>query len=167
MSEAMEKLVEALQDDLDSHRKLAEVLENKLNAMSCRDISRLEALGITEQQLVSSITVNERKRSAATHRATEAYYPQRRGRVASARELAQKTGEPLRGKVLALSALLSEVIEKVRRLNRINMSATQKILGHVDYVFQIIAQSGCDIGIYGRAGEKSFLEQNRLVDAMA
>lgn len=168
MSDVLKKLVDVMQDDLRWHNSLAAVLENKLDAMRCRDLSRLEALGITEQQLLGSISANETKRADAARQATVHYYPDKPTRQpATARELAQMVPEPLSEKLLAISTMLIEVMQKVRRLNRINKIATQKILGHVDQIFKIIAQSGCDIGIYGRAGTKSLLEQNRLVDAIA
>jgi flagellar biosynthesis/type III secretory pathway chaperone len=87
--------------------------------------------------------------------------------AATAKELASAAPEPARSKLLALAAMLKETAQNVQRLNRINAIATHKVLGHFDQIFRIIAQSGRDIGLYGRAGKKSITEQNRLVDAIA
>ena len=95
------------------------------------------------------------------------YFPKRNGRIATARELAKVVEKPLKRKLEAFSAMLFDSAQNVERLNRINKIASEKILGHIDHIFSIIAQSGRDIGLYGRAGKKSLLEQNRLVDAIA
>ena len=111
--------------------------------------------------------INLRLQEAVNRVAVELLPQQRRARFMTAKELAQAASEPQRSKLLALAAMLKEVAENIQRLNRINAVATKKVLGHFDHIFNIIAQSGRDIGLYGRAGKKSIMEQNRLVDAIA
>ena len=189
MSEAVEKLTQILEDDLQWHQSLAAVLENKLDAMRHYDMSRLEALTANEQRITEAICANEKKRRQVIRQATVEFFPQG-SKPATARELAQALLErqSLRGseaaagqrrlsevnsaekavrRLLALSDMLRDVTEKVRRLNNVVSIASHKILGHFDNVFRIIAQSGRDIGLYGRSGKKSLLEQNCLVDALA
>ncbi|MBN1763975.1 MAG: flagellar protein FlgN [Sedimentisphaerales bacterium] len=167
MLKSVDNLIQTLQDDLQWHSDLAVVLENKLDAMRHFDLSRLEALTGNEQRLAQAIALNEKKRRDAVRAATMAVWPQRRGQTATASELAQALAEPQRSRLMSLTSMLREVMERVGRLNRINAIATHKIMGHFDHIFQIIAQSGRDIGLYGKSGKKSYLEQNRLVDAMA
>ena len=167
MSEAAEKLFQTIQDDLQWHRDLAAVLENKLDAMRHYDMSRLEALTIKEQRLMETISDNERKRREVFGEATREFFPERGRKLATASEFAKVLEEPHRSKLLVLTGMLREITEKIRRLNSVNSIASQKIMGHFDHIFQIIAKSGRDIGLYGKAGKKSFLEQNRLVDALA
>jgi len=167
VSDVVEKLIQMMQDELQCHSDLAAVLENKLDAMRHYDISRLESLTTNEQRITEVISLNGKKRYDVVRQASVEFFPNRGGRVATAKELADVLDEPSRGRLLALAAMLHEVTERVRRLNRINSVATQKIMGHFDHIFRIIAQSGRDIGLYGRAGKKSLLEQNRLVDAFA
>jgi len=167
MASELEKLVEVMNDQLQWHRDLAAVLENKLDAVRHYDASRLEALCTAEQRLMEMIHTNESKRVHAVRLATGALLPQQRGRLATARELILAAPEPVRSKLSAVTALLCEATEKMRRLNRISELASRKIMGHFDHIFRIIAQSGCDIGLYGRAGKKDLLEQNRLIDAVA
>lgn len=167
MFEPVEKLIEAMQDDLQLHRELGQVLDNKLDAMRHRDISRLEALSVAEHRLLDRMSENGRRRIGAAKEATAIYFPNRHGRDATAKELAKVVEKPLKRKLEALSAMLFDSVQNIERLNRINKIASEKILGHIDHIFSIIAQSGRDIGLYGRAGKKSLLEQNRLVDAIA
>ena len=166
MYEAVDELMAIMEKDRQWHTELAAVLENKLDAMQHYDLSRLEALALQEQRLVAAITGNEKQRQVAIRRATLEHLPLLKDRVAAASELAQVLDDERREKLLLLVALLREITEKVKRLNRINAMATRKILGHVDYMFQVLAQSGRDIGLYGRGGKKTMLEQNRLIDAV-
>ncbi|MCK5272875.1 MAG: flagellar export chaperone FlgN [Sedimentisphaerales bacterium] len=183
MSEAVEKLIQILEDDLQWHQSLAVVLENKLDAMRHYDMSRLEALAANERQLTEAICANEKKRRQVVRQATVEFFP-KNNKPATARELAKalqesqmaankqqlpktNSAETDANRLLALSDMLHDVTEKVKRLNNVVSIASHKILGHFDNVFRIIAQSGRDIGLYGRSGKKSLLEQNCLVDALA
>lgn len=167
MAEPIDQVVEVLQKDLQWHQALAIVLSNKLDAMRQYDMSKLESLSSEEQRLMDVISGNEQSRNAAIRKATAVYFPQRTGRLATAREFAKVVEGPMREKLNALAAMLIDVTENVKRLNRVNAIATEKIVGHVEQVFQLIAQSGRDIGLYGRRGKKTIFEQNRLVDAIA
>jgi len=167
MADEIEKLMELMQEDLQRHRELAQILDNKLDAMRHRDIPRLEALAVAEHRLVGLISTHSKKRCDILRQATEKYFPGHGKKLATARELAQAAGGAARDKLLAISAMLADVTRKVQSLNQVNTIASQKILGHVDHIFRIIAQSGRDIGLYGRAGKKAPSEQNRLVDAIA
>ena len=168
MANAVEQLIAALQDELQGHQKLSAILDGKLDAMRHFDVSRLESLRQKEQRLLDSVRMIGQRRLEAVNRATAELWPQRRrARFMTAKELAQAAPEPQRSKLLALAAMLKEVAENIQRLNRINAIATKKVLGHFDHIFNIIAQSGRDIGLYGRAGKKSIMELNRLVDARA
>ena len=167
MADAVQQLIEAMQHELQWQRDLAMVLDNKLDAMRHYDMSRLEALGQSEQKLMQGLRHNEMKRKQAVRQAASKLCPRRSENVVNASELARSSGEPARGRILALAAMLKEVAQKVQSLNRVNAMASQRIMGHFDQIFRIIAQSGRDIGLYGQAGKKMLLEQNRLVDAIA
>ncbi len=167
MADTIQKVVDVLQSDLQWHKELAVVLNNKLDAMRQYDLSRLESLTAAEQRLTDSISGNEQQRFTAIRQATAIYFPQRTGRLATARELASVVKGPLKEKLNALAAMLIDATKKVQRLNKVNALATEKIVGHVDQIFDLIAKSGRDIGLYGRRGKKTIFEQNRLVDAIA
>lgn len=178
MSESVEKLMQTMEEDLRNQRDLAAVLENKLDAMRHFDMSRLDALALSEQRLMSLISVQERRRQLAIRQVSNELIPaagkpedrllkNTQRRPVSAKELATAMKEPAGRKLMALAGMLREMAEKVQRLNRVNSLASRKILGHFDQIFRIIAQSGSDIGLYGNEGKKFLLEQNRLVDALA
>jgi flagellar biosynthesis/type III secretory pathway chaperone len=163
----MQQLIEAMQQELQYQQNLMVLLENKLDAMRHYDISRMQALSLNEQRLIDGMRLNEKRRTEVVLRATRQFFPTRQGKPPTCRELAQAAPEPERSKLLALTGMLREVVEKVQRLHRVYTIATQKVMGHFNQIFRIIAQSGRDIGLYGRCGKKSLLEQNRLVDALA
>ena len=166
MSKAVPQLVTAMQEELQYQQKLAGVLDGKLQAMREYNTTRLEALAISERRLVSAARSAGLKRNLAVQQLSAQLFPQRT-RPASARELAAACDEPGRSQILAMSSLLAETVEKTSRLNRVTAVAARKVLGHIDHVFRAIAQSGRDIGLYGRAGQKNMLEQNRIIDAIA
>jgi flagellar biosynthesis/type III secretory pathway chaperone len=167
MANHVQHLIETLQKELEYQRELAAVLDNKLDAMRHYDLSRLDALSQNEHRLVEVIRQNEFRRTDAARQATRQFWPERRQRPATCKELAQAAPEPQRSTLMTLAAMLAEVAETVQRLNRIGGIASRKILNHFDHIFQIFAQSGRDIGLYERGGKRSLLEQNRLVDALA
>lgn len=167
MADTLEQLIESMSQDLDRHRTLAQLLDNKLDAMRRHDISRLESLGVVEHRLLNEMRVGEKKRTQAARQATSQFCPRHHGPLATAREIALAATEPARTKILSLAALLREVAEKIQTVNRVIALAGEKIQQHFDHIFGIIARSGCDIGLYSQAGQKSLLEQNRLVDALA
>jgi hypothetical protein len=167
MSKSVEIVLVAMQEELQWQQDLAAVLDNKLDAMKHYDITRLEALTLTEQRLLEGIRLNAVKRNTAVHQAMREWLPKKKSRLASARELAQALSEPLRSKLMALTGMLRDVVEKVQRLNRINAQVSRKMLGHLDHIFRVIAETGSDIGLYSRVGKKAMVEQKRLVDAIA
>lgn len=172
MSGVINNLIDVLQTDWQVHKELAQVLENKLDAMRHYDLTRLESLGQNEQRLTQAIALNSSKRNQALIQATAMLMPGSGKRMARASELVESLQQrpewaDYAGQIMNLVNLLRTVTEHVQRLNNINKMATRKILGHFDDIFRIIAQGDRDIGLYGRSGKKSMLEQNRLVDAMA
>ena len=70
-------------------------------------------------------------------------------------------------RLTSLAALLAEAVEKVQRLQRINVMVSHKVLGHFDHIFRLVAQAGRDIGLYNSGGKKSPVGQNYLLDARA
>ena len=167
MDKSVEQLISAMQEEVRAHEALAGVLDGKLDALKCRDLPRLEALNAREQQLVDTVRQKGHWRESAVAKVVAVYYPQRRGERVTARELASATKEPWRSKLMAMSALLKEIAMKVSRLNQINATAMRKMMGHFDTIFNMIAQCGQDIGLYGREGKKPIVEQRCLVDALA
>ena len=167
MAKAVEQLILAMQAEVAVHEELAGVLDGKLDALKCRDLSRLESLNGREQELVNVVRVKGQLRETAVKEVVGSYYPQRRGERISASELAQDSKEPWRSKLLTMTALLKEIATKVSRLNQINAIAMRKMLGHFDTIFNVIAQCGQDIGLYGRQGKELALEQRSVIDAIA
>jgi len=167
MDNSTEQLISAMQQEVQAHEELAQLLENKLDAMKHYDLSRLEALSTGEQQVMSDLGRTGRLRQAAVHKLAREFYPQSPVKKVTARQLAETAQEPLRSKLLVLAGILKEVAEKVKRLNQVNALATGKVMVHFDAIFKLIAQYGCDIGLYGSSGKQLVFEQRRIVDAIA
>lgn len=167
MRETVEQLVWAMQEELQGQRKLAAVLGDKLDAMRRYDTTKLTSLADGERQLMDGTRAKAVKRGYAVEALAAELFPQRSGGRVTARELASAVGEPAQSRISSLAGQLGEAAEATQRLNRINVAASRKVLDHMDHVFRVIAQSGRDIGLYGRMGKQTALEQNRLIDAIA
>lgn len=167
MADGIRQLIDALQEELLRQQEMARLLEGKLDAMRRYDMPRLEALNLAEQRLLRGVQASERKRRQAARLAREQLWPRQRREGATARQIADAAPEPARTELLELTGLLRETCQKVQRLARVTSQATSKILGHIDHIFRVVAQSGREIGLYGRMGKTTLLEQNRLVDALA
>ncbi len=167
MANIFEPLCEAMNAELQAQQQLASLLENKLDAMRCYDLSRLEALAATESRTLSLVRSSAQKRTLAARAATAALNPSRRSAVATAKELAAAAPAPMRERLEALIASLSGAVEKTQRLNHIHAAATRRVVGHLDHIFRLVAHTGKDAGLYNRVGKAAMLEQNRLVDAKA
>ena len=168
MSQSVRKLIEAMEQELQGQEQLAQLLENKLQAMRTYDVAGLESLEAAERELLSRMRhVAARRKQAVTQATAELFGRRRPSQSLPAQKLAEAVNEPARGQMLSLVEMLREVTGKIQKLNRVNAVATRKILGHFEHIFEVLAQSGRDIGLYGRAGTRKLLEQNRLVDALA
>lgn len=167
MADAVEQLIEAMNQELQCQRELAGLLENKLDAMRRYDVRRLDSIAANEHRLIDNLHANSQRRNTAVGCVAQQLFDRSTGSLPTARQIAEKTSAVNGDKILALTAMLKDVTKTVKRLSGINATASQKMLGHFDHIFRIIAQSGRDIGLYGRAGTKFHLEQNRLFDALA
>ncbi len=168
MAGILDSLISALQAELQVQQRLAEVLDGKLDAMKHRDLSRLDALNKSEQQLVLELRQAGMKRDSAIRIASQNLFPNERNRLMTATEFINISTEPTKGHLKTLVEMLKQAAERVQRLNNINAMAMRKMLGHFDDIFKFIAQCGTDIGLYGRAGKKTVAtEQRRLVDTIA
>jgi flagellar biosynthesis/type III secretory pathway chaperone len=167
MKDGIDKLIDEMQGELERHNDLAALLERKIDAMKRFDTGQMETLTAQEQGLVHELQVKGRQREAAVTLASRQLLGARGAGRLTAKELAVKSPEPQRTRLLALSGMLREVGLKVQSLNRVNALASHKVLGQFDQVFQILARSGREIGLYGRGGRTGAVEQNRLVDTIA
>lgn len=168
MIKIVEKLIETMQQEFVVQSKLETLLTNKLNALKNRDLTRFEMLNSDEQSLVVDVRVKGRNRDKAVQSAARHYLPRLGEHTITAKELADAAGEPLRGRIMALAAMLKDVALKIQSLNSICKTTLKKIMGHFDSIMTAISQHGNNIGLYQRSGQKpQMLEQTRIIDAIA
>ncbi len=167
MAEAVQQLIETMQEELQCQQYLANLLDGKLEAMRGFDAVKLQQLNIAEQQMMDQVRQRVQRRTLAVRCATRRLLPQSELRSVSARQLAYLAPAGQKEAILALTDELLEVCEKVKRLNNVNAMATRKMMGHFDKVFNLIANSGCEVGLYSPSGKSRPMIQNQLVDARA
>ena len=167
MADAVSQLIDVMQRELDGQQRLTVLLEGKIEAMRHYDLAQLDALNRSEQKLMENLRLHAMRRQEVVQLAAHRLLSGQSHTSVSARELAEAAGEPGRSRVMTLAGLLREVIGQVQRLHRIHAVASRKLMTHFEHVFQVIAQSGRDTSLYGRAGRRELVQHNRLVDATA
>lgn len=166
MADVVGQLVIIMHEELILHQNLANILQAKLQAMRLHDTAGLETIAVREQAVVNAVQQIAARRNSLLRRIATAASPRGAAVLPTARHIADQTAEPTRTKILALAAKLKEQTQNVQRLNHVIAIASRKILRHFDAIFGVIANSGRDIGLYSKAGRTTFMEQNRLVDAV-
>ncbi|MBI9016610.1 MAG: flagellar export chaperone FlgN [Phycisphaerae bacterium] len=168
MADLIDNIIDTMRDDLRYQRDLEKILTDKLDAIRNNDIALMEIIAQTEYRTVQAINNNIERTNKVIRQATAFYFPIRAGQLASATELKQFASESQSQALDAIGTMLRGTIENVKRQNQIVSLVTQKLLGHVDQIFKVIAHTGRDIGLYGRRGDKKInIEQNRMLDAIA
>lgn len=168
MTDVMEKLIETMQQEYVVQIKLEKLLASKLSALKNRDLTKFETLNSSEQNLVVDVRIVGRNRSQAVQTVARHYLPRMDDHVVTAKELAEAAGEPVKGRILALAAMLKDVALKIRDLNNICKTTLKKLLGHFDSIMNALSNNGNNIGLYQRSGLKpKMLEQTRIIDALA
>lgn len=167
MRPELEPLMQTMRTELTAYKQLAAVLEQKLDAMRRRDLQDMQFRLEREQRLLVTMRQAAGQRTVLVRRLARTILPGRTPEEVTARELAQTSSEPQQSRMMGLIGMLREAAEKVQRLNRVVTQTTRKLMGHIDAIFNLIAQGDGESGLYGRAGKKAPTPQRQLVDAIA
>ena len=91
MADVTIQLIQTMTEELQMQRDLEIILNNKLDAMQRRDLSRMEVLFSQEQKLVNRLRLNNQKRTLAVRKVVKQFLPEQSPNTVSARELAWKS----------------------------------------------------------------------------
>lgn len=166
MSPSLTRLIEQTQQEYQCHHQLQQLLETKLEAIRHCDVGQLETLAEQEARLVQMIRVNEQRRRESLHQ-LQAETPNAERQPWNASRVAEVATEPQRSQWLALVEHFRKTAENCRRLNGIIGIVTQKLIGHTEQVFSVLARAGESIGLYERPGCKAAGPSHCLLDARA
>lgn len=144
----LERLMQAL---LEEHTGLHDLVRRKQQVMRMGRPALIEDCCTAENRHVQRIGGIERDRQASVGRLTEAWAPgaDRPLRLA---EIAERAGEPRRGRLLVSQRRLVELMDAIRRDNDVAKRATEGLLKHVQGVVQYVTQAVSGAGVYERRG---------------
>lgn len=103
-----------------------------------------------EHEMVNRIAETEKRRQAAVGQVTFALSPQARVPLKIS-DIAERVGEPRRGRMLVMQQRLKQTIELIQQENDVARRATEGLLRHVQGVIQQVA-AAVGGATYGRRG---------------
>jgi len=140
-----------LKQMLAEHQRLLELVRRKRQAMASASVGLVSDCCQRENECVQRIGRLEKSRQElvariTTHCDADAREPMTLGQIAD------RAGEPARGRLRVLHASLRELMGVVRSENRVAQAAADGLLQHVRGVIQSVRQAMSASGTYGRQG---------------
>ncbi len=151
MDKDIQELERSLKRLREEHQALLALIARRRNALRRMDLLELESLSVLETERVRAIGEIERQRREAVRKITVALEPGSNMPMKLS-ILADRVGEPARGRLLMLRSELHDLIEQCRRENGVTKRATESLLHHVRGVMQVVARAVNHSGTYGRRG---------------
>ncbi len=150
MDKDLIELETCLRQMIDEHRQLLSLLQRKQLAMRKANPAAVQDCCRQENVHVQRIGQVETQRQQVLGRITAEIAPKSKEPL-TIMQIADRAGEPRRGRLLVFRQQLREVISNCKRENEIARDATQSLLNHVQGVLQQVA-SMMGVGTYGRRG---------------
>lgn len=151
MEQDFQQLESLLRQQIGCHEQMAELMRQKLAALRQSDPQAVQQITCTENAVLQTLGELEKRRQMLSARLTLALAPQAPAPFKLA-ELAQRTSEPTRGRLLVLRQQLQQRMEMVRRESAIAHQASQLLLRHMTTLVQSIGSVMTGIGVYERHG---------------
>ncbi len=150
----VEQVVRVLDELKHLHDELAVVVKGKIQAMRAADTDALRSAVAREGFLTQRIREQDGLRRQIMELVGEllGLSPDEAGRM-TVSELAQRTVEPARSRLLAVAAAIREKAQEAARANEVAAMITAEMLKHFRHVFEVMAQVDArEVGLYSRTG---------------
>lgn len=160
-------LAGVLNDLVEAHGSLLEVVENKIAAMRAADTERLKAEVAREECLVERINDREGLRHRLSEEIGRGYGigPEAARRL-SASQLAARVGRPYQDKINAAAQRLKDLTGRIARRNRVAQTISQTVLWHVKQVLMAMTVSPASATAYSPGGGLVGAGTRRIFDAV-
>jgi hypothetical protein len=164
MDKLVNELLTLLRELLAIQQRVLLLTLARREAMRTFDIGRLE--GLVEQEKAAARALAE------AHRRREILTPQLRTLLGknvqpTVSEIAQRTPEPARSRLLALAGQIRQIAEQVERNNRINATVSEAVVKGLAKVLKVVTGLAQHAGLYMRNGRKAALHGIHLLEMTA
>lgn len=144
----LERVMRLLNDE---HTQLLSLVHRKSEAMRQGKPALVSDCCEREHERVQKIAELEKQRQQIVALITESVDPNASAPLRMG-EIADRAGEPVRGRLLVSQAQLRETLESIRQHNAVAKRAADGLLHHVRGVMQTVTRMVGDAGTYGRRG---------------
>lgn len=144
----LERLMRMLNDE---HTQLLSLVHRKSEAMRQAKPVLVADCCEQENERVQRIAALEKQRQQVVAAITESVDPNATEPMRMA-QIADREGEPIRGRLLVSQAQLRETLVAIQKHNAVAKRATEGLLHHVRGVMQTVTRMVGDAGTYGRRG---------------
>lgn len=147
----VEELETLMRDLLVRYERMRTLAGTRLEAIRQSDGGRLASVIGQENELVQEIAEIEKRRIGVVGRFAERVGSASRTQTTMS-ELAERVGEPVRGRLLGLARTLRETIHAVRGENRVARVAAEALAQHMSGLMRTVAAHLNHAKTYGRGG---------------
>lgn len=144
-------LESTLQQLLGLHSELLELLKRKREILRSSDNAAMTDLCILEHEKVQKVAELEKRRLTQVAELTLKVDPQAREPMRMA-ELADRLGEPMRGRLLVARHQLLDRMKQVQQENNIVRRATESLANHMSGMVRTLGALSTGVATYGRGG---------------
>ncbi len=145
------KLEATLKQQLSLHGELLELLQRKREVLRTSDNNALTGVCVLEHEKMQKIAELEKQRLKLVAQLTLMVEPGAREPLRMA-QLADKLGEPVRGRMLVARHQLLEKMKQVQAETNIVRRATEAMANHLQGVVQTLGALSAGVATYGRRG---------------
>lgn len=157
-------LESTLKQLLNLHGELLELLTRKREVVRGNDSHAVTGLCVLEHEKVQKITELEKRRLMQVAELTLKTDPQAKEPLRMT-ELADRLGEPVRGRLLVARQQLIERMQQVQQETNIVRRATESLANHMHGIVQTLGALSAGVTTYGRGG--AFPQQNTAVSTFS
>lgn len=161
MDKLVAELIELLESLLAAYTRLVAIATARREAMGAFDTAMLNKLLEREHKEIAECQLLEQRRRNLVEG-----FKRELGRniEPTTTEIARRSPEPLKSRILVLSAQIRKTVETLDRNNRINQRASQAVVGAIGRVMKVVTGLAQHAGLYMRNGRKAALRGIHLLD---
>ena len=145
------ELESLMRDLLVRYERMRTLADRRLDAICQSDGEGLKRVIWMENEIVQEIAEIEKRRIGVVGRFAERLGSPSRTQTTMS-WIAERLGEPVRGRLLALARTLRETIEAVRRQNAVARTAAEALAQHMSGLLRTVAAHLNHAKTYGRRG---------------
>jgi FlgN protein len=157
-------LESTLRQQINLHGELLELLKNKRDVLRKNDNQAVTGMCILEHEKLQKIAELEKQRLQLVADLTLAVDPRAQVPLRMT-DLADRMGEPVRGRLLVARQQLLEQMKRVQQETNIVRRATESLANHMNGIVQTLGALSAGVSTYGSGG--AFPQQNTAVSTFS